>query len=113
MVFMQQMQTIDMLIFCIINGVVFIVWIVFVLQMPLTDALHTAYVGSIVVTAVCVRQQRELEDIERRSFDHELIHARGALVRSADRIASQASPREFAMSMHIRNRARRYEGLNF
>ena len=24
---------------------VFILWIIFVLQMPLTDALHTAYVG--------------------------------------------------------------------
>jgi len=113
MVFMQQMQTIDMLLFCVVNGVVFILWIIVVLKMPLTDALHTAYVGSIVVTAVCVRQQRDLEDIERRTFDHELIHARGALVRSAERIAGQASPHEFAAGMGILNRARRFERLNF
>merc|ERR1712037_53196 len=101
MVFMQQMQTVDMLLFCFVNGIVFILWIVFVLQMPLTDALHTAYVGSIVVTAVCVRQQRDLEDLERRTFEHELLHARGMLVRSADRIAVQATPREFAIGMHL------------
>merc|ERR1712187_1087008 len=90
MVFMQQMQTIDMLFFCLMNGVVFIVWIIFVLRMPLTDALHTAYVGSIVVAAVCVRQQRDLEDIERRTFENKLLNARGMLMRSADRIALQA-----------------------
>merc|ERR1719329_1399222 len=76
MVFMQQLQTLDMLLFCLVNGAVFILWIVFVLRMPLTDALHTAYVGSIVVTMVCVRQQHDLEDIERRTFEHELYHAR-------------------------------------
>lgn len=113
MVFMQQMQTIDMLLFCLANGVVFILWIIFVLRMPLTDALHTAYVGSIVVTAVCVRQQRDLEDIERRTFDHELLHARGNLVRSADRIAAQASSHEFAISMHILSRARRADHIHF
>jgi len=113
MVFMQQMQTIDMLLFCLLNGVVFILWIIFVLRMPLTDALHTAYVGSIVVTAVCVRQQRDLEDIERRTFDHELLQARGTLVRSADRIAAQASSSEIAVSMHILSRARRVEHINF
>ncbi|CAK0880162.1 unnamed protein product, partial [Prorocentrum cordatum] len=90
MVFMQQLQTVDMLLFCLANGAVFILWIIFVLQMPLTDALHAAYVGSIVVTAVCVRQQRDLEDIERRTFDHELLQARGMLVRTADRIGMQA-----------------------
>merc|ERR1719293_584190 len=89
MVFMQQMQTAEMFFFCLVNGVIFIVWILFVLQMPLTDALHTAYVGSIVVTAVCVRQQRDLEDIERRTFDHELLQARGMLVRTADRIGAE------------------------
>ena len=78
MVFMQQMQTIDTLLFCFVNGAVFILWIIFVLQMPLTDALHTAYVGSIVITAVCVRQQRDLEELDRRSFDHQLLNARGA-----------------------------------
>merc|ERR1719253_710548 len=107
MVFMQQMQTFDMLLFCLVNGVVFILWILFVLQMPLSDALHTAYVGSIVVTAVCVRQQRELEEIERRTFDHELLHARGMLVRSADRIAAQASRNDFAAAMQVLSRARR------
>merc|ERR1719356_1076388 len=106
MVFMQQMQTAEMFFFCLVNGVIFIVWILFVLQMPLTDALHTAYVGSIVVTAVCVRQQRDLEDFERRSFEHELLHARGLLLRSADRIATQASPQEFAIGMHMLNRLR-------
>merc|ERR1711870_47039 len=111
MVFMQQMQTVDMLLFCVINGVVFILWIIFVLQMPLTDALHTAYVGSIVVSAVCVRQQRDLEDIERRTFEHELLHARGLLVRSADRIATQASSQEFAIGMSMLNRWRRVEHL--
>ena len=79
MVFMQQMQTVDTLLFCFVNGAVFILWIIFVLQMPLTDALHTAYVGSIVITAVCVRQQRDLEELDRRSFDHQLLNARGAL----------------------------------
>mmetsp|Transcript_143165 Transcript_143165/g.275055 ORF Transcript_143165/g.275055 Transcript_143165/m.275055 type:complete len:456 (+) Transcript_143165:105-1472(+) len=113
MVFMQQMQTIDMLLFCLVNGLVFILWIIFVLQMPLTDALHTAYVGSIVVTAVCVRQQRDLEDAERRTFEHELLHARGMLVRSADRISAQASSQELNMSMHVLNRVRRVEHLNF
>jgi len=113
MVFMQQMQTVDMLLFCFVNGIVFILWIVFVLQMPLTDALHTAYVGSIVVTAVCVRQQRDLEDIERRTFEHELLHARGMLVRSADRIRMQASPQEIAVSMHIFNRTWRHRHLRF
>jgi len=112
MVFMQQMQTIDMLLFCLVNGVVFILWIIFVLQMPLTDALHTAYVGSIVVTAVCVRQQRDLEDIERRTFDYELLHARGMLVRSADRIAAQATRSDFASAMQVLSRARRVEHLN-
>ena len=77
MVFMQQMQTVDTLLFCFVNGAVFILWIIFVLQMPLTDALHTAYVGSIVITAVCVRQQRDLEELDRRSFDHQLLNARG------------------------------------
>lgn len=113
MVFMQQMQTIDMLLFCLVNGIVFILWIVFVLRMPVTDALHTAYVGSIVVTAVCVRQQRDLEDIERRTFDHELLHARGMLVRSADRLAQQLSPREFTVAMQMLSRARRLEHINF
>merc|ERR1712190_513902 len=113
MVFMQQMQTLDTLLFCVANGAVFILWIIFVLQMPLTDALHTAYVGSIVVTAVCVRQQRDLEDIERRTFDHELLQARGTLVRSADRIAAQASSSEIAVSMHILSRARRVEHVHF
>lgn len=113
MVFMQQMQTIDMLLFCLVNGVVFILWIIFVLQMPLTDALHTAYVGSIVVTAVCVRQQRDLEDTERRTFDHELLRARGLLMRSADRIAAQASNHEFVISVQILGRARRVEHINF
>merc|ERR1712190_696144 len=113
MVFMQQMQTLDTLLFCVANGAVFILWIIFVLQMPLTDALHTAYVGSIVVTAVCVRQQRDLEDIERRTFDHELLHARGMLVRSADRIAAQASHTEFILGMQALDRARRVERLHF
>ena len=31
---MQQMQTFDMLLFCLVNGVVFILWILFVLQAP-------------------------------------------------------------------------------
>merc|ERR1719253_1047400 len=113
MVFMQQMQTIDMLLFCLVNGVVFILWILFVLQMPLTDALHTAYVGSIVVTAVCVRQQRDLEDIERRTFEHEFLHTRGMLLRSADRIATTASPQEFTSGVQLLNRLRRVEHLNF
>lgn len=113
MVFMQQMQTIDMLLFCLANGVVFIFWIIFVLQMPLTDALHTAYVGSIVVTAVCVRQQRDLEDIERRTFEHELLHARGMQLRSADRIATQVSAREFTVGMHMLSRLRGVEHINF
>merc|ERR1712072_148832 len=113
MVFIQQMQTLDMLLFCLANGAVFICWIVFMLQMPLTDALHTAYVGSIVVTAVCVRQQRDLEDIERRTFEHEFLHARSMLLRSADRIATQASPQEFAIGVHVLNRLRRVEQLNF
>merc|ERR1712194_919840 len=113
MVFMQQMQTVDVLLFCFLNGVVFIIWIIFVLQMPLTDALHTAYVGSIVVTAVCVRQQRDLEDIERRTFEHEFLHARSMLLRSADRIATQASSQEFAVGMQVLNRCRRVEQMNF
>lgn len=113
LVFMPQIQTVDMLLFCVINGVVFILWIIFILQMPLTDALHTAYVGSIVVTAVCVRQQRDQEDLERRSFDHELLHSRGTLVRSADRISAQASDLEFAVSMQILSKARFHEHLNF
>jgi len=113
LVFMQQLQTFDMLLFCLLNGAVFCLWIIFGLQMPFHDALHTAYVGSIVVTAVCVRQQRDLEDIERRTFEHDLLHARGMLVRSADRIAAQATPREFAMGMHILGRARRAEHLHF
>lgn len=113
MVFMQHMQTLDMLLFCLANGLVFIFWIFVVLQMPLTDALHTAYVGSIVVTAVCVRQQRDLEDIERRTFEHEFLHARSMLLRSADRIATQASPQEFAIGVHVLNRLRRVEQLNF
>eukprot|EP00928_Gymnodinium_smaydae_P095097 TRINITY_DN8120_c0_g1_i1.p1 TRINITY_DN8120_c0_g1~~TRINITY_DN8120_c0_g1_i1.p1 ORF type:complete len:459 (-),score=81.14 TRINITY_DN8120_c0_g1_i1:2-1378(-) len=113
MVFMQRMQTVDMLIFCAINGLVFVLWIVFVLQMPLTEAIHTAYVGSIVVTAVCVRQQRDLEDLERRSFDQELIHTRGTLVRTADRISQQASGPEFALGMRILQRVRRVEHTSF
>uniref|UniRef100_A0A7S4QBB4 Uncharacterized protein n=1 Tax=Alexandrium monilatum TaxID=311494 RepID=A0A7S4QBB4_9DINO len=113
MVFMQQMQTIDMLIFCLVNGVVFILWIIFVLRMPLTDALHTAYVGSIVVTAVCVRQQRDLEDIERRAFHLELLQARGSLVRTADQIATQASSQEIGISMRILRRARSVEHVHF
>lgn len=112
MVFMQQMQTVDMLVFCVINSIVFVLWITIVVQMPLGDALHTAYVGSIVVTLVCVRQQRDLEDLERRSFDHELMHARGTLVRLSDQISRQAAPREFAMGMHLLGRSRRIEHLN-
>merc|ERR1740121_1738271 len=112
MVFMQQLQTVDMLLFCLANGAVFIFWIVFVLHVPLTDALHAAYVGSIVVTAVCVRQQRDLEDIERRTFDHELLQARGMLVRNADRIGARASAEEFGAAMRVLGRARRSEKLN-
>jgi len=113
MVFMQQMQTVDMLLFCLVNGAVFILWIVFVLRMPLTDALHTAYVGSIVVTAVCVRQQRDLEDMERRAFSHELVQARGSLVQAADQIAIRASSQEFGISMRILRRARSVEHVHF
>merc|ERR1712151_351646 len=109
MVFMQQMQTFDMLLFCVINGVVFILWIIFVLQMPLTDALHTAYVGSIVVSAVCVRQQRDLEEMVRRRFDHELLHVRGMLVRSADRVVQGASPEDFTLCSQLLMRSRRFE----
>lgn len=113
MVFMQQMQTIDMLIFCVVNGIVFILWITVVLQMPLSDALHTAYVGSVVVTLVCVKQQYVLEDLERRSFDHELMHARGTLVRLSNQLSRQATPREFATAMHLLGRSRRVEHLHF
>merc|ERR1712217_942152 len=95
------MQTFDMLLFCLANGIIFIVWILFVLQMPLTDALHTAYVGSIVVTAVCVRQQRDLEEMVRRRFDHELLHVRGMLVRSADRVYQRGTRQDFAICTQI------------
>ncbi|CAE7944347.1 unnamed protein product, partial [Symbiodinium sp. KB8] len=113
MVFMQQMQTVDTLLFCFVNGAVFILWIVFVLQMPLTDALHTAYVGSIVITAVCVRQQRDLEELDRRSFDHQLLNARGTLVRSAEQLSRQSTAQEFSWQMRILENSRSVEHLNF
>lgn len=113
MVFMQQMQTLDTLLFCFMNGAVFILWIIFVLQMPLTDALHTAYVGSIVITAVCVRQQRDLEDLERKSFDHQLINTRGLLVGSSEQLRRQSTEVEFGFQMTLLERSRRVEHLNF
>lgn len=113
MVFMQQMQTLDTLLFCFMNGAVFILWIIFVLQMPLTDALHTAYVGSIVITAVCVRQQRDLEDLERKSFDHQLVNTRGLLVRSSEQLRRQSSEVEFGFQMTLLERSRRVAHLNF
>eukprot|EP00913_Durusdinium_trenchii_P027598 g25886.t1 len=117
MVFMQQMQTVDTLLFCFINGVVFILWIIFVLQMPLTDALHTAYVGSIVITLVCVRQQRDLEAwkqrLERKSFDHQLLNTRGLLLRGAEQVRRQSTEVEFGFQMTLLERARCVEDLNF
>ncbi|CAK9021886.1 unnamed protein product [Durusdinium trenchii] len=113
MVFMQQMQTVDTLLFCFINGVVFILWIIFVLQMPLTDALHTAYVGSIVITLVCVRQQRDLEELERKSFDHQLLNTRGLLLRGAEQVRRQSTEVEFGFQMTLLERARCVEDLNF
>ncbi|CAJ1393467.1 unnamed protein product, partial [Effrenium voratum] len=113
MVFMQQMQTIDTLLFCFVNGAVFILWIIFVLQMPLTDALHTAYVGSIVITAVCVRQQRDLEELERRSFDNQLLNTRGLVLRTAEQISRQSTHQEFMSHLVMLEKSRRRESINF
>ena len=33
-----------------------------------------------MITAVCVRQQRDLEELERRSFDNQLLNTRGRRV---------------------------------
>eukprot|EP00435_Cladocopium_sp_Y103_P049992 s284_g15.t1 len=124
MVFMQQMQTLDTLLFCFMNGAVFILWIIFVLQMPLTDALHTAYVGSIVITAVCVLQAilslemkipalevaMTTEDLERKSFDHQLINTRGLLVGSSEQLRRQSTEVEFGFQMTLLERSRAVTG---
>lgn len=113
MVFTLQLQTLDMIIFCFVHGVVSIVWILFALQIPLANALHTLYVGNFFVSCVCIWQQHEREKYERRSFEHELMMERGLLLRSADRLVRQATKVEFDINMHYLYKARRAEHLNF
>lgn len=111
MVFMR-LQTLDTLLFCLANGAIFVFWIAYVLQMPLADSLHTAYVGSIVVATVSVRQQHDLEDLERRVFEQELLNLRGVLSRSGDRILRQSTASDFAIGLRALRRSRQHEHLN-
>lgn len=111
MVFMR-LQTLDTLFFCIVNGAVFVVWIIFVLRMPLTDALHMAYGGSVVVLTVCVRQQHDLEAAARRAFEMELLQVRGVIARSGDLVLRQSTASDFALGIRTLRRARQAEHLN-
>merc|ERR1712196_716949 len=86
MLFTLQFQTLDTLIFCVVNGLISLFWIVFMLQMPIGDQLHMLFIGNFLIPCFVFWQQREQERMERVSFEQDLILERGFLLRSADRL---------------------------
>jgi len=106
-----QLHTLDTLLLCLAHGTT---WLWVMLCMPSdVDSWIVLLAGHLIVSCVCVWQQREQERFERASFEEELLMERSMLLRSSECLARRGTQADFRRCMHLLHRARMTEHLNF